>query len=139
MRLGASEEMVRKAKKDYSTKWSDYEQQLFFVSFEVAWNLGRLESQDGETAVNQAAQEIAPVGQFVGLFWYWLDKVLRGKTAVLLDFVQFTFPPPPNLDNLYNFFLTPKTSIYLTFKMTPYPKFFLNKGRILALWVMYTT
>ena len=23
--------------------------------------------------------------------------------------------------------------------MTHYPKFFLNKGRILALWVMYTT
>ena len=112
MRLGASEEMVRKAKKDYSTKWSDYEQQLFFISFEVAWNLGRLESQDGETAVNQAAQEIAPVGQFVGLFWYWLDKVLRGKTAVLLDFVQFTFPPPPNLDNLYNFFPTSKFKIW---------------------------
>ena len=38
----------------------------FFVSFKVAWNLGRLESQDGETAVNQAAKEIAPVGLLVG-------------------------------------------------------------------------
>ena len=35
------------------------------------------------------------------------------KVAVLLDFVQITSPPPPppNLDNLYNFFWTPKTSI----------------------------
>ena len=51
-------------------------------------------------------------------------------------------PPPtpaPTLDNLNNFFSTPKTSINAIFKMTHYPKFFINKGRILALWVMYTT
>ena len=84
-------------------KWLN-EQQLFFISFEVAWNLGRLESQDGETAVNQAAQEIAPVGQFVGLFCYWLDKVLRRKTAVLLDFVQITSPPPPIWTTCTTFF-----------------------------------
>ena len=33
------------------------------------------------------------------------------KTAVLLDFVQTTPPPSPNLCNLYHFFLTPKTLI----------------------------
>ena len=38
-----------------------------------------------------------------------------------------------------NQFSWSKTSIWATFKMTHYPKFFLNKGRILALWVMYTT
>ena len=48
-------------------------------------------------------------------------------------------PPPPILDNLYHFFWTPKTLIYEIFKMTHYPKFFINKGRILALWVMYST
>ena len=50
---------------------------------------------------------------------------------------HFLLPPPHDLDNLYNFFWTPKTSIKATFKMTYYPIFFLNKGRILALWVMY--
>ena len=51
------------------------------------------------------------------------------------------YPPPhsPYLDKLYNFFWMPKTSIWATFKMTHYPEFFLNKGRIFALWVMYTT
>ena len=48
------------------------------------------------------------------------------KVAVLLNFVQIPRPPPPILDNLYHFFLTPKTSIEATFKMTHYPKFFLN-------------
>ena len=46
--------------------------------------------------------------------------------------------PIPNLDNLYSLFWTPKTSIYATFKITYYPKLFLNKGRILALLVMYS-
>ena len=32
------------------------------------------------------------------------------------------------MDNLYNFFWTPKTLIQATFKMTHYPKFFLNTG-----------
>ena len=45
-------------------------------------------------------------------------------------------PSPPNFDKLYHFFWTPKTTIYATFKMTHYPKFYLNKGRILALWVI---
>ena len=46
-----------------------------------------------------------------------LGKVSRKKAAVLLDFVLITFPTP-NLDNLYNLFWTPKTSIWATFKMT---------------------
>ena len=44
----------------------------------------------------------------------------------------YLLPPPPKLENLYNFFLTPKTSIKTSFKMTHYPKFFFNKGRILT-------
>ena len=57
-----------------------------------------------------------------------------------LNYLPIPNPSPtPNLDNLYSLFWTPKTLIYATFKITYYPKFFLNKGRILALWVMYTT
>ena len=33
-----------------------------------------------------------------------LGKVSRKKVAVLLDFVQITSTPLPNLDNLYHFF-----------------------------------
>ena len=39
------------------------------------------------------------------------DDILK-RAAVLLDFVQIASPPPPPiLDNLYNFFWTLKTSI----------------------------
>ena len=42
----------------------------------------------------------------------WKKAIREGlpkKTAVILDFVQITPPPPPaKLDNLYNFFLTSK-------------------------------
>ena len=69
-------------------------------------------------------------------FLRWL-RVSRKDVAGLLHFVQITFPPPKNFDKWYHFFWTPKTTIYATFKMTHYPKF-LNKGRILALWVIYT-
>ena len=34
----------------------------------------------------------------------WFGMVSRKKVAVLLDFVQITSTPPPNLDNLYHFF-----------------------------------
>ena len=40
-----------------------------------------------------------------------LGKSHEKKAAFLLDFVQITSPTPLNLDNFYNFFLTPKTEI----------------------------
>ena len=58
------------------------------------------------------------------------------KVAVLLDFVQII--PPPKFGQLISLFLNAK-NVDLSDFQNYYPKFFLNKGRILALWVMYTT
>ena len=63
-------------------------------------------------------------------------KVREGfpkKAAVLLDFVQITSPPFPQFGKLLKKILNAK-NVNLS-NIQNY--FFLNKGRILALWVMY--
>ena len=52
-------------------------------------------------------------GRFI--CWFSLLLVREGltrKNCCFLDFVQITSPPPPNLDNFYNFFPTSKFKIW---------------------------
>ena len=61
------------------------------------------------------------------------------KSRCSSGFCPIYLPPPlpPNLDKLYNF--CDRKKIQAALNMAHYPKFFLSKGKKLALWVMYTT
>ena len=55
-------------------------------------------------------QKKVEITAFVYVLEIVREGILRKKTAALLDFVQITSPPPPNLDKLHNFFLNAKNA-----------------------------
>ena len=72
------------------------------------------------------------------MYWLSLREGVPKKAAVLFDFVQIT-SPLPKFGQLVQLFLKAKNVDLSDIQNENYPKLLLNKGRMFALWVMYTT
>ena len=68
-----------------------------------------------------------------------LGKVSRKKNCCSFGFCPNYLPSLPPIWTTCTTFLKAKNIDLKDIQNDSFPKFFLNKGKILALWVMYTT